>query len=174
MDDCRHLGFNSIPDCNDDFFTVLPDKAEWESDDINCSFQNRTNQHDAGLNDVFNGLPDSSEEGDDAIPDSFKEGLYIGPDLIPASAKPAEYDISNTLDNIQDIGEEAADSVPDGREDFLHASPCLRPVSSKDADKDIKDTGDDTSHRGEDIGDVIKHSFKDRSENLTKSIPDCF
>lgn len=97
---------------NDDFFTVLPDKTEWESDDINRSFQNGTNQHDASLDDVFDGLPDSSEEGDDAIPDSFKEGLYIGPDFIPASAKPSKDDICNALDNIENVGKEATDSVP--------------------------------------------------------------
>ena len=50
----------------------------------------------------------------DTVPDALEKGLDIRPDLRPACAEPAQYDIRHAFQHIQDIGKERHHTVPNG------------------------------------------------------------
>ena len=144
-DNCRYrvdctgyFFFDSIPDCNNDFFAVLPDKSKWKSDDIKGSFQNCCNKHNGGLNCIFDAFPQTCEEVDDSSPKIYKEITDTSPYFIPACTEPAKYNISNITNDIHIVGKRILDKVPYRAEYSFDTFPYLRPVTGEYTDKDVK------------------------------------
>ena len=174
IDSCRNCAFDVLPGPGDGFFTVFPDEAEGQRDNVKGSLQDGADQHNRRLHRIAQAVPNVGEEGCDAVPNVFKKCFYIRPDFIPACTEPAQRHIRNAPDSVQNVFEERGYPIPDGGEDFLHTCPCLRPVPGKDADEHIQDAGDNARHCGEDVGNVIEHTFKQRGQHRAEGVPGGF
>ena len=174
VDGGGYCAFDILPSPGDGFFAIFPNETEGQRDNVKGCLKDGANQHDRRLYRIAQAVPDTGEKGNDAVPDIFKEGLYIRPDLIPACAEPAQRHVCNTPDSVQNVGEERGYPVPDGGEDFPHTCPCLGPVPGKDTDEHVQYAGDNARHCGENVGNMVEHTFKQRGQHRTKSVPGGF
>lgn len=143
-----YLGFYLVPCGSDDFLAILPDKLERERNNINSGTDNGANRHNCELNYVFYRFPNSSEEGNDAIPNTLEKGFDVVPYRGPVGAEPSKNYIGHAFDDIEDVGKITGDSIPNGREHFLHARPSLAPISGKESDKDVENPRNNASYCG--------------------------
>jgi hypothetical protein len=112
------------------------------------------------------------KEGNNAIPDRFKECLDARPHFIPAGSKPGKYSIRDSPDRADRSREYSPDSVPDRSENLLHPKPGLIPVSGKESDKNIEDSRDHAERSFQNSCNGAEGSFKYRRQYLAEAVPD--